>query len=171
MTYRGKKASVTSLFEVYHLQAQQRCSGKDQLLFLWERADFALLQSRNYLTNQYQILNDWLHRWDKENCQILLWLVLGDCLPMLVKYIILLFYCFFFLFRWSGYRPQFATEFWCPMAQKTLFGVRMYLLSIRSVKIETLNLTQIETKKNVFINIFILIQCTKNSHWCFISPI
>jgi len=35
------------------VKARQRCNGKDQLLFLWERANFAPLQSRNYLTNQY----------------------------------------------------------------------------------------------------------------------
>jgi len=40
------------------------------LWFLLERANFAPLQCRNYLTNQYQILNEWSRRRDKERCQI-----------------------------------------------------------------------------------------------------
>jgi len=40
---------------------------------------------------------------------------------------------FFYLFRWSGY---IRNGFWCSMAQKTSFSVRMFLLSIRSVNIE-----------------------------------
>ena len=44
--------------------------GKDGFWFIWERANFTPLQSRNYCTNQFQIVNKWLRRSDEENCQI-----------------------------------------------------------------------------------------------------
>jgi len=53
-------------------------------------------------------------KWDKENYQIWLRSVLWDRLPMWVKYTLFrcrLCFFLFLLFRWSGYRPQFATDF------------------------------------------------------------
>jgi len=47
------------IFGTMHLlQARWRRSGKGHCLVVPERANFALLQSRNYATNQHQILND-----------------------------------------------------------------------------------------------------------------
>jgi len=101
-----------------------------------------------YTTNQHQILNDWLRRWGEENCQIWLRLVLyGGLLPMWVKCrpTLLLFFLLVSLIR---LQTTIRHGFWCTMAQKTSFGIRicpwskhevtpwMCLLSIRSVKIE-----------------------------------
>jgi len=64
---------MPSQIPFYHLQARQHCSGKDQLLFLLERANFAPLQSRNYHTNQSQILNVTSVRWKLIDWLTALW--------------------------------------------------------------------------------------------------
>jgi len=97
------------------------------------RANFAPLLSRNYVTNHYHILNDWLYRWDEENCIIWFRLVLRGLLPMWVKCTLLQFFLFVSLL---GLLTTIRKGFWCIMAQKTSFGARMCLLSIRCVKIE-----------------------------------
>jgi len=63
---------------VKSLESAAGLQWKYQFLFLWERAHFAPLQSQNCLTNQYQILNDLLHRWDKKDSPIWLRSVLGE---------------------------------------------------------------------------------------------
>ena len=44
--------------------------GQVHLLFLWERANYAPLQSRHYCTNQYQTLNEKLRQRDEEIANI-----------------------------------------------------------------------------------------------------
>jgi len=110
----------------------KRSSGKDQFLFLRESANFALLQSQNYLTNQYKIVNDWLRRWDEENCQVWFRSVLGERLPCEWN---IQFYCFFLLVSLIRLHTTIRNGFSCTIGQISSFGVRMCLLSIRSVKI------------------------------------
>jgi len=105
---------------------------QDHLLFLWRTSNFEPLQSRNYCTNQYQILNDWLPRWDKENCQIWLQWVLGKRLLKWVKYTLL---CKKIVGSLIRLQTTIHNGFWCTMAHKIRFGARMCLLSIQSVKI------------------------------------
>jgi len=106
--------------------------GKVQLLFLWQKANFAPYQSQNYLTPHYKILNKWLRQWDKENCQIWLRSVLGERLPCGWNIVLVRDFLLVSLIR---LQTAIRNRFWCIVAQKTSFGLRMCLLSIRSVKI------------------------------------
>jgi len=51
-----------SIWQIRYFKATSHVQARDHLLFLWERANVAPLQSRNYRTNQHHILNDWLPR-------------------------------------------------------------------------------------------------------------
>jgi len=86
--------------------------GKDQLLFLWERANVAPLQSRNNETNHYQIL--WMMNVGKMKRSVTFdWGRFCGALGWNIQFPVsrFLFSSYFSSFRWSGYIEQFATDF------------------------------------------------------------
>jgi len=141
-------------------------------------SNFAPLQSRNYWTNQHQILNDWLPRWDKENCQIWLQKVLGERLPKWVKYtlfvvIVMGSFAFASMFLWTGYRPQFATDFdvlWLKrfgLAQGCAFWVSKVLkFSVRGSKSPKCgSVGKSQPKIPYFVGLFLSTACTSGKSY------
>ena len=100
-------------------QPDRAAYGKDGFWFQWERANFIPLQSRNYCTNQYQILNNWLCRSDERELPNFVAIGftgaaphVGEIYSSRFSVFFLLFFLFFlFLFRQLAYRPQIATDF------------------------------------------------------------